>query len=120
MAQLTPEFVEQSGGFTGDLVEKKIEWATEDGNTYDATTFVRPLGYHITRADLTASIRKTDVVAERIASHIVFEDGTPVFTYDQVLKLNGALALALLSAINEVISLGKTTNSQEKTNSSAS
>ena len=118
--QLTPEFVEKSGEFTGDLVLKTIVWETEKGEMVEATTYVRPLGYHTTRADLIATINKTDVVAQRIASHIVFEDNTPVFTYEQVLKLSGPLSIALLAAINEVVSLGKITDSQEKMNSSAS
>ncbi|MBN3978306.1 phage tail assembly chaperone family protein, TAC [Serratia marcescens] len=112
--KLTLESLKEHGAFTGRPVEKEITWKQGE-KELTATVFVRPLGYHSTKADLLAYNGKTDNVAGRIAASICDEDGKPVFTTEDITgeadpergSLDGALTLALLAAIHEVNSLGK-------------
>ncbi|CAM7765660.1 Phage tail protein [Klebsiella michiganensis] len=126
--KLTLDTLKESGAFTGRPVEKKIKWKGRDGKEHTATVFVRPMGYHTTKADLLAYNGKSDPIAERIAAHICNDDGEPVFTAADILgtastergALDGPIVMALLAVIQEVNELGKTTNSQEKTSSGVS
>lgn len=126
--QLTLDALKETGAFTGRPVEKEIKWKSRDGKEHIATVFVRPMGYHTTKADLLAYNGKSDPIAERIAAHICNEDGEPVFTAADILgtastergALDGPIVMALLAVIQEVNELGKTTNSQEKTSSGVS
>lgn len=126
--KLTLDTLKETGAFTGRPVEKKIKWKGRDGKEHTATVFVRPMGYHTTKADLLAYNGKSDPIAERIAAHICNDDGERVFTAADILgtastergALDGPIVMALLAVIQEVNELGKTTNSQEKTSSGVS
>ncbi|SXF83112.1 phage tail assembly chaperone family protein, TAC [Klebsiella variicola] len=126
--KLTLDTLKESGAFTGRPVEKEIKWKGRDGQEHIATVFVRPMGYHTTKADLLACNGKSDPIAERIAAHICNEDGEPVFTAADIIgtastergALDGPIVMVLLAVIQEVNELGKTTNSQEKTSSGVS
>lgn len=116
--QLTLDTLKETGAFTGRPVEKEIKWKGRDGQEHIATVFVRPMGYHSTKADLLALKGKTDPVAGRIAAHICDEEGSPVFTEADILgtasedrgALDGPIVIALLVAIQEVNELGKATS----------
>lgn len=128
MAQLSTDYLKKVGAFTGAPIKKNITWELSTGETVEADTYIRPIGYQTARADLTAITNKTDAIAERIAAHICDEKGDPVFTYADIVGtaekdrggIDAPLVMALLVAINEVTSLGKTTKSPPKTSSSVS
>ncbi|EMH4032904.1 Uncharacterised protein [Klebsiella oxytoca] len=113
--KLTLESLKENGAFTGRPVEKEITWKQGD-KELTATVYVRPLGYHATKADLLAFDGKIDNVAGRIAASICDENGNPIFTPQDITgeadpergSLDGALTIALLLAIQDVNSLGKT------------
>lgn len=109
--------LQRAGAFTGRPVEKEISW--HQGNQeFTATVFVRPLGFQSAVSDVLAAGGRQDSVAGRIAASICDEQGQPVFTVGDITgtsdadrgALDGALTLALLSAISEVNSLGKATS----------
>jgi len=107
----------QAGAFTGRPVEKEISWRQGE-QEFTATVFVRPLGFQSAISDVLAAGGRQDSVAGRIAASICDEQGKPVFTVGDITgasaadrgALDGALTLALLSAIGEVNSLGKATS----------
>jgi len=107
----------QAGAFTGRPVEKEITWRQGE-QEFTATVFVRPLGFQSAISDVLAAGGRQDSVAGRIAASICDEQGKPVFTVGDITgasdadrgALDGALTLALLSAIGEVNSLGKATS----------
>lgn len=107
----------QAGAFTGRPVEKEIRWRQGE-QEFTATVFVRPLGFQSAISDVLAAGGRQDSVAGRIAASICDEQGKPVFTVGDITgasdadrgALDGALTLALLSAIGEVNSLGKATS----------
>jgi len=107
----------QAGAFTGRPVEKEISWRQGE-QEFTATVFVRPLGFQSAISDVLAAGGRQDSVAGRIAASICDEPGKPVFTLGDSTgaaeadrgALDGALTLALLSAIGEVNSLGKATS----------
>ncbi len=128
--------LQQAGSFTGRPVEREITW-TQGEQKFTATVFVRPLGYQTAVSDVLAATGKQDSIAGRIAAAICDEDGYPVFTPLDIThgpldpaelekdknstkrlgSLDGNLTVALLSAINEVNNLGKTTSSPSATSS---
>ena len=83
--KLTLDTLKESGAFTGRPVEKEVKWKGRDGKEHIATVFVRPMGYHTTKADLLAYNGKSDPVAERIAGNICDEEGKPIFTAADIL-----------------------------------
>ena len=83
--QLTLDTLKETGAFTGRPVEKEIKWKGRDGKEHIATVYVRPMGYHTTKAELLAYNGKSDPIAERIAAHICDQDGAPVFTAADIL-----------------------------------
>jgi hypothetical protein len=85
--QLTLDTLKETGAFTGRPVEKEIKWKGRDGKEHIATVYVRPMGYHTTKAELLAYNGKSDPIAERIAAHICDQDGAPVFTAADILEL---------------------------------
>jgi spore maturation protein SpmB len=107
----------RAGAFTGRPVEKEISWRQGE-QEFTATVFVRPLGFQSAISDVLAAGGREDSVAGRIAASICDEQGKPVFTVGDITgasdadrgALDGALTLALLSAIGEVNSLGKATS----------
>lgn len=107
----------RAGAFTGRPVEKEISWRQGE-QEFTATVFVRPLGFQSAISDVLAAGGREDSVAGRIAASICDEEGKPVFTVGDITgasdadrgALDGALTLALLSAIGEVNSLGKATS----------
>jgi len=111
---LTIDTLKGTGSFTGRPVKKEIEWES-GGVKHKATTYVRPMGYHSTKADLLSYQGKSDPVAERIAAHICDENGDAVFTADDILgkadpergPMDGNIVVALLVAIQQVNELGK-------------
>ncbi|MDU6085275.1 MAG: phage tail assembly chaperone family protein, TAC [Klebsiella pneumoniae] len=99
--QLTLDTLKETGAFTGRPVEKEIKWKGRDGKEHIATVYVRPMGYHTTKAELLAYNGLGTASEDRGA-------------------LDGPIVIALLAVIQEVNDLGKTTNSQEKTSSGVS
>ncbi|MHC5351693.1 phage tail assembly chaperone family protein, TAC [Metapseudomonas furukawaii] len=108
----------QAGAFTGAPVEKEITWK-QGGKELTATVYVRPLGYASAIADIQTWAGKVDGPAARIAASICDEQGKPVFTAADITgdadpergALDGNLTVALLKAIADVNSLGKTPSS---------
>lgn len=114
MMKLSINQLAEISAFTGAPVERTITWKQGD-KSFDATVYVRPLGYRSAVADLTAVTNNTDPVAARIAACICDEDGKPIFTPADITgesdpnrgPLNGNLTIALLQVIAEVSALGK-------------
>lgn len=112
---LSIDSLKAMGAFTGAPVEREITWKQGD-QELTATVYVRPLSYLSAKSDLTAVGGKRDPVAGRIAACICDVDGKPVFTPEDITgeadpergPLDGSLTMALLTAIAEVNSLGKT------------
>lgn len=108
---LNLDTLKQIGAFTGAPVEREIKWRDNV-----ATVFVRPLSYKSAAAEISAMRGDKDVLASRIASCICGEDGSPVFTPEDITgdadpergPLDEELAMALLAAIADVSGLGKT------------
>lgn len=104
----------KSVAFTGAPVRKEIEWEM-GGEKYNATVYIRPLGYRSAVSDLAAIRGNGDAVAGRIAASICDEKGNAVFTVEDITgeadpsrgALDGHLTMALLAAIGEVNQLGK-------------
>ncbi|PPC63924.1 phage tail protein [Pantoea sp. ICBG 1758] len=125
--KLTLENLENLGAFTGRPVEREIEWQ-QGKDTFQATVFIRPMGYQAATSDIMAIGGKIDGIAGRIAASVCDEEGKPVFTVADITgeanpdrgPLDGALTVALLVAIQEVNDLGKATSSPKKTNSGVS
>lgn len=133
--KLTLDALKSAGAFTGRPVEKEISWLQE-GTTYTATVYVRPLGYQTAVNDVLSFNGKHDTIAGKIAASICDENGYPVFsspldithgpidpaelekdpkTTQRLGSLDGALSVALLLAIQEVNDLGKTKSSPSET-----
>ncbi len=116
--QLTLDTLKETGAFTGRPVEKEIKWKGRDGKEHIATVYVRPMGYHTTKAELLAYNGKSDPIAERIAAHICDQDGAPVFTAADILGTASPGSWGAgrsdcygpPAAIHDVNELGKTTS----------
>lgn len=136
--QLSLDTLKQAGAFTGRPVRKEITWTQSDGDqTFTATVFVRPLGYQAAVSDVLAAGGRQDSIAGRIAASICDEAGNPVFTVMDITHgpldpealakdpestqrlgaLDGNLSVALLYAIHEVNTTGKTSPSPSSTSS---
>ncbi len=117
MSTLSLESLQQQGAFTGAPVAKEITW-TIDGEEYSATVCVLRLSYLAAVNDVRASQGQVDGIAGRIAATICDEAGKPVFRPEDITgeadpergALHRNLTLALLGAIGEVNSPGKTTS----------
>ncbi|UJW24036.1 MULTISPECIES: phage tail assembly chaperone family protein, TAC [Pseudomonas] len=135
--KLTLEALKGAGSFTGRPVEKEVKWR-QNGTDFNATVFVRPLGYQTAVGDVISVASKQDTIAARIAASICDEHGNPVFSSPldithgpldpvelekdpestkRLGSLDGSLSVALLLAIQEVNDLGKTKNSPSETKS---
>lgn len=125
--KLTLDNLKQIGAFTGPPVEKQITW-TQGGEEYTAIVYVRRLSYAAAVADVRAATGHKDHIAGRIATAICDETGKPVFTPEDITgesdpdrgALDHGLTMALLTAIGEVNSSGKTKASQRMTKSGTS
>lgn len=114
---LSIESLQEAGAFTGAPVEREITWK-QAGKELAATVFVRPLSYWSAVSDIVTT-REGDPVAGRIAACICDANGKPVFTPADITgeadpsrgPLDGNLTMALLGAIGEVSTQGKTTSS---------
>jgi hypothetical protein len=112
---LSIDSLKSMGAFTGAPVEKEIKWQQGE-QSLSATVYVRPFSYKTAVSDITSHQQKTDAVAGRIAASICDAAGKPVFTAADITgdadpergALDGNLTVALLAAIAEVNSLGKT------------
>ncbi|WP_455424901.1 phage tail assembly chaperone family protein, TAC [Dryocola sp. LX212] len=118
--KLTLNALKQIGAFTGRPVEKEITWKAQDGTECTATTYIRPMGYHTATSEVLALSGKVDGVAGRIAASICDENGKQVLSVADITGeadperggLDGSLTVALLIAIQEVNSMGKTSSAQ--------
>lgn len=125
--KLSIDNLKAAGAFTGRPVEKEISWKQGD-EEFNATVYIRPMGYHTAVSNVLTYTGKIDGVAGRIAASICDEEGKPVFTVADITgeadptrgALDGSLTVALLVAIQEVNDMGKTTSSEPKTSSGAS
>lgn len=124
---LTLESLQEMGAFAPvDLTQHDIEWV-QDGETYTATVYVRPMSYHTAVAEISATRNGKDALAARIAECICDEKGTPIFTAADITgeadpdnrgPLCSALIYALLGAIGSVSSMGKKKRRSATTKSS--
>ncbi len=64
--QLTLDTLKETGAFTGRPVEKEIKWKGRDGKEHIATVYVRPMGYHTTKAELLAYNGKSDPIVSAL------------------------------------------------------
>lgn len=108
--------LQEMGAFAGPPVQKVVEWE-QNGEQMKITAYVRKLSYRSIASDIKLVNGSGDIVAGRIASCICDEKGQPVFTVADITgeanpergPLNYNLTMALLSAISEVNSMGKST-----------
>lgn len=106
--------LQEAGAFAGAPVEKEITW-DQDGAKMTATAFVRKMSYRSAVSDIRVGADNEHLIAGRIAACICDEQGNPVFTVGDITgdanpergPLNHNLTVALLVAIGEVNSLGK-------------
>ena len=137
--KLTLDALRAAGSFTGRPVAKEITWE-QGAQELTATVYVRPLGYQSAVSDVLAAGGKQDSIAGRIAAAICDEEGSPVFTAQDITHgpldpaelakdrnstkrlgaLDGNLTVALLTAIHEVNNLGKIPSSASSTSSGTS
>lgn len=112
--KLSIDSLTEMGAFSGAPVEKEIKWK-QGGDEYTGTVYVRPLSYRTAMSDIASMQAKRDAAAGRIAACICDEEGTPIFTVDDITgeadpqrgPLDHNLTMALLGAISEVNNLGK-------------
>lgn len=103
MATLTKALVDKSGGFvSGELVKREISWII-DGEEFKADVFIKPLAFNSAISWLTGK----SGAAERLAYSVCDENGTPIFTADEVEKLNESLSVALFAAVGSASGLDK-------------
>lgn len=125
METLSLDKLKELGSFSGAPVEKEVTWK-QNGQEYKFTVFVRRLSYQEGKLEAEHYRKnKSDLMASRIASSILNEEGKPIFDIGDITgendpergPLNFSLTAALMNVINEVNNLGKTTSSQTKKNS---
>jgi len=125
MEKLSLDKLKELGSFSGAPVEKEVTWKQGD-QEHTFTVFVRRLSYQEGKLEAEHYRKnKSDLMASRIASSILDEDGKPIFDIGDITgendpergPLNFSLTAALMNVINEVNNLGKTTSSQTKKNS---
>jgi len=98
-----------AGAFIAPPVKKDIAWHSE-GGLQKATVYVLQESFNSITQRWDAQHQGADVTAQRIASCIVAQDGTPVFTLADVVggpetghgPLCAELAIVLLAAIGDV------------------
>jgi hypothetical protein len=106
--QLSIESLQAGGGFVGAPVKKEIIWHS-DGKAHKAYVHVRKDSFTAITSRWEQQAQGADWTANRIASCICKEDGSPVFTVDHVRGspalghdgITAELTIALLSAISE-------------------
>lgn len=113
--ELNLENLKNSGSFVGAPVKKEISWS-QGNEKFTATTYVKKFTFNSAIESIGAGLKnRQQVMAYRIASCICDSEGKAVFSYEDVTgesdpergAINGDLAIALLTAINEVNNLGK-------------
>lgn len=128
METLSLDKLKELGSFSGAPVEKEVTWK-QNGEEYKFTVFVRRLSYQEGKLEAEHYRKnKSDLMASRIASSILNEEGKPIFDIGDITgendpergPLNFSLTAALMNVINEVNNLGKATSSQTKKNSGTS
>lgn len=108
MTTLNVAALREQGAFTGAPVAKELSWTTLDGQTLTGTVYVRQASYATVTEQWKANAAEKDGTAARIANMIVDENGTPIFTLEDITgseehgPLSEALTVALLNAIGEV------------------
>jgi len=108
--KLSIDSLKKAGAFSGDLVKRTVSWS-QNGEDFEAEVFIRPLSYKAVE-DVKAGEATS---AKRIADHIRNEDGSAVFTVEDITgeadpergPLGLSLSSALMMAINEVTFGGK-------------
>lgn len=120
--KLTREAVKERGGHIGPPIKRKVEWT--DGNTgelVEADVWVRRLSYYslVTDSQHVTKQDKGGIIASRIATAIVDEEGWPIFTEGDILgiddegnptpdgPISSELAGNLYRLVHEVSKLGK-------------
>jgi hypothetical protein len=106
--ELSIESLQAGGGFVGKPVKKEITWHS-NGQAHTATVHVRKDSFSAIASRWEQQAQGADWTANRIASCICKEDGSPVFTVDHVRGsaalghggITAELTIALLSAISE-------------------
>lgn len=125
MEKLSLDKLKELGSFSGAPVEKEVTWKQGD-QEHTFTVFVRRLSYQEGKLEAEHYRKnKSDLMASRIASSILDEDGKPIFDIGDITgendpergPLNFSLTAALMNVINEVNNLGKNTSSPAKKNS---
>lgn len=103
---LTKQHAIDNGGFVSTVpVKKEISWFTSHGQQ-TAAVFVRLKSYQSVMAEIQNG-SSGNAAAARIAQSIVDENGSPIFTIDDILgndqhgPMSESLTIALLSAISE-------------------
>lgn len=100
--KLTIDNLKGVGAFAGGAVLKTVQWS-QNGEDFEAEVYVRPMSYQ----SVSEAKEGENTVAHRIATHILNEDGTPVFTVDDVTGAadpeRGPLGLALTNALMAMI-----------------
>lgn len=114
MPTLSINYLKEKGAFVGPPIEKTITWQ-QDGETVEATVWVRPMSYQSALGNLKALRENTELAASRIAVSIVDENGKPIFSIGDITgeadpergPLSEDITMALLTAMAEVNSVGK-------------
>ncbi|EKF9664432.1 phage tail assembly chaperone family protein, TAC [Vibrio mimicus] len=114
MQQLTVEMLKQAGAFAPAKPERReIKWINDSQEIIEAVIHVRKSSF-ITMIEESKSVADSSyLMATRIASSVVDEQGKPVFTVDDLLgneergPICQSLAIALLNAIYDVNGVGK-------------
>lgn len=96
--------LQQLGGFISDaLVKKDIEFTTDEGEKVTATVHVKRLSIGEHERINNAVGDKQMVSATRISEAVTLgPKGSERITYQQAYQLSPELAVAMLTAINEV------------------
>jgi len=138
--KLTLESLREIGAFTGGPVRRDVEWI-QNGEKVSAEVYIRPMSYHTAVKDIATAGGGGDILAQRIASCVCHEDGSPAFRVSDITGIdaegkpimievkgvlmergafNKSLSDALIFLIGEVSGLGKKKSSTTKVNSGAS
>jgi Ethanolamine utilization protein EutJ (predicted chaperonin) len=103
----------QSGSFSPvNPEQREISWFNDKGETVSAVIFVRKKSFSTANIEANHYHTGVDSLTSRIVSSIVDEEGTPLFSVDDIIgnaahgPICDSLGMALIGAINEVNGIG--------------
>lgn len=113
MQQLSVEMLKTAGAFAPAKPERReIKWISDDQNLHEAVVYIRKKSFITLIEESQSSTDSILVMASRISSSVVDENGTPIFKIEDIVgnddhgPICDSLSIALLNAIYDVNGVG--------------